>query len=101
MTIESFDETYGPKNLPFIDLTPDGKVDFFALRPSGNFGCDNATGQAIARALVKEVREYKETHLLIWTSLALCDLYNRDFRGLAIGMFDELGQAIAGRGAKS
>lgn len=100
MHTKSLEELYDERNLPFVQFDDRGNPDFFALRPTGNYGCDNALGVATARALIEDLRKHPEGATFTWVMLAMADDFNRHYRGVWVGFAEELVKQLLSRGAK-
>lgn len=77
--------------LPFIDVDPYRRqVDYFSIRPTGNYGMDNVLGGAIALMLVKDLQVTNDPSTFSDVLTAFAENYNRDYKGIAVGLFEGL-----------
>lgn len=96
----SLEEIYDERNLPFVQFDDRGVGDFFAIRPTYNYGIDNAVGMAAARALIEDLRKNPEGATFGWVMLAMCERFNKDYRGIVVGFAEELSKALLSKGAR-
>ena len=83
---------FSPKiDMPFADMTKD-KIDWWVVKPSGDWSADNDTGRAYAKALIRYMRAHKTPFLLgyVMTEIAT----KNSITGIEAGFFNAICQEL-------